>query len=142
VRQTCRTRIVGGGRVKQPRQIEAYSAAKSRCGAEGGQGTGRSRAGRCRGPVLYPRRARLIERQLEALLKPLKGPGRRLLRPRYPAPANPGELALSEFIKFFIQERDAHLDNAVSSESTPAHVLALAHSAANDAIDGRFNEGR
>ena len=74
--------------------------------------------------------------------KPLKGPGRRLPRPRYPAPADPGELALSEFIKFFIQERDAHLDNAVSSESTPAHVLALAHSAANDAIDGRFNEGR
>jgi hypothetical protein len=47
-----------------------------------------------------------------------------------------------EFVEFSVQQRDAQLHNIVCSRATPAHMLALAHSTANDSVNRRFNEAR
>lgn len=72
--------------------------------------------------------------------KPLKTPGWLLPGPCDASLSNPWKLSLCEFVKFSVQQRDTQLHNTVCSRATPAHMLALAHSAANDSVNRRLDE--
>ena len=49
---------------------------------------------------------------------------------------------LREFVEVSVHQRDAQLHNTICSRGTPAHMLALAHSTANDPVNRRFHEAR
>lgn len=49
--------------------------------------------------------------------------------------ANPWKISLSEFVKFLVQEGDAHLHDTVCPRTTPTHMLAFTQAASNDSID-------
>ena len=43
-------------------------------------------------------------------------------------------------VKFVVQKCDTHLNDVVSADTAPAHVLALAHTTAHNPIDGRLHK--
>lgn len=55
--------------------------------------------------------------------------------PRNTSLSNPRKLSSREFVEFLVQQRDAQLHDTVCVHATPAHMLTLAHSTANDSIN-------